>query len=83
MKADAVQKILQTPGVHPTVDAFSEVGTRRMTRWWVPGSPECQDAFEADWSRDVLWLNPPFTKYAEVVKKIIADRAHAVMIIPE
>jgi hypothetical protein len=59
------------------------VGTCRMARWWGPDSPECQDAFLTDWSREVLWLNPPFTKYAQVVDKVIKDRTHAVVILPE
>jgi hypothetical protein len=83
VQASHVQNILDALKVYPQVDAFSEADSNRFDRWWGPGSPECSDAFERDWSQEMLWLNPPYSMYARVVDKLERDGAHAVLIIPE
>ena len=78
-----VEEITTALEVVPTVDAFSEGGTARFPRWWGPGSPETTDAFSRPWTSEVLWVNPPFASYPKILEKIVEDRAHAVLIMPE
>ena len=69
----------------PTVDCFAERGLHLWPEYWGPGSPYGTDAFREDWIYEVLgclWWNPPFSRLAEVVDKIVADRARGVLIAP-
>ena len=83
VKREQVERILSSLGVSPKVDAFSNKARRRMVRGWGPESPEGENAFSKNWGSDVLWLNPPFKLYGEVVEKIQKDGAHAVLVVPE
>ena len=70
-------------GFAPTVDGFSSQETKRCEVWWGPGSPYSQDAFTQCWSGHHLWLNPPFSRLMEVVRKIRADNAHGLLVMPD
>ena len=78
-----VREILEKLQIRPTVDAFSSANSKRFERWWGPGSADGTDAFAQDWSREVLWLNPPFSMFARVVDKLERDGAHAILVMPE
>ena len=78
-----VREIIEGLQVRPTVDAFSESTTARFERWWGPGSLEAEDAFEKLWTDELLWINPPFGLYYRVLDKLVKDKAHAVLIMPE
>jgi len=78
-----VEEITAALGVAPTVDAFSTSNTARFARWWGPGSAESEDAFSKSWTDEFLWLNPPFALFHRVLAKVVQDRAHAVIIVPE
>ena len=42
-----------------------------------------QDAFKTTWHADKLyWINPPFSKYSRVVKKLEEDKSQAILIFP-
>ena len=67
---------------NPAVDAFADGFNKRCERFWGSGSWEAVDAFVMDWSVDELWLNPPFSKFEAVLRKIEVDRAHCFMVFP-
>jgi hypothetical protein len=68
--------------VHPEIDVFSSRKTRRCVCWWGPGSREWQDAFQAPWTKGVLWMNPPYSRLPQVVEKCKKDGAHAILCVP-
>ena len=80
-------KITREMGVTPEVDVFSDTGAHRETpkaqEWWGPGSPFGQDAFAQDWGGRELWMNPPFSRFPEVINKIKEDGAHGILVMPE
>ena len=77
----------------PDLDAFGTEEHHVVEAYWGPGSAWGLFAADRDWSRPLrhnsrrdprplLWCNPPpFTLY-QVVDKLIADRALAVLICP-
>ena len=69
-------------GVQPEIDVFASRSNRRCARWWGPGSREATDAFTASWGEGVLWLNPPYSRLPDVIKKCRADGAHALLAAP-
>jgi hypothetical protein len=77
----------------PWVDAFADSEHHVIEIYWGPGSPWCTDAFAKHWSgyntvdwkndlRPLLWINPPFSRFDEVVHKIVTDNVWAVVICP-
>ena len=64
------------------MNVFITKYNRRCVRWWGPGSPEAEDAFQTSWSQEVLWVNPTYAKLPEVVEKCRQDGAHAVLVAP-
>ena len=69
--------------MEPTVDGFSQKETARLERWWGPGSSEAEDAFSRSWSNEVVWANPPFSLLHKVLVKVVDDKAHAIVVMPE
>ena len=58
------------------IDCFASEEMHQAEVWWGPQSPVgIIDAFKTNWGRPVrnmkLWFNPPFSKMARVVKKIL------------
>ena len=43
---------------------------------------EGEDAFQRSWTDTSLWINPPFDKIGQVVTKVAADGAHAILVVP-
>ena len=80
---ERVEQILTILGVRPEIDGFAKSDNNRFPRWWGPGSTEATDAFSQDWGKSLLWLNPPFSRFAEVLAKVKEDEAHCILIIPE
>ena len=69
-------KVVAWAGFTPTVDAFASAKNKRFPRHW-------EDAFEEDWSSEILWANPPFSRLSEVVDKICLEQARGILIVPE
>ena len=82
VRDELVKVVCEKLEFHPTVDAFSEVRTARFPKWWGPGSPYGTDAFKMAWRHERLWVNPPFSRYNEVMDKVIADKAHILAVMP-
>ena len=81
VRKDLVEEIVKKFGGNvPTVDAFASKENRRFQKFW-----DTQiNAFRQDWGRErLLWMNPPFETLEEVVNKIIADKALAIIVVPE
>ena len=53
------------------VDGFATNGNRQFKRYWYGH----KNAFDQDWSRDILWINAPWSKMQEVVLKAVMDQA--------
>ena len=83
VRTPVVDEIISFFGVKPELDAFASFSNRRCEKWWGPGSPHGEDAFSQSWSNQVLWLNPPFDLLGRVLEKIIADRAHGILVLPD
>ena len=64
----------------PSVDAFATRVNARFPSFWTRED----DAFEQDWGEEeLLWINPHFEHFAEVVQKLAQDGARAILIAPE
>ena len=72
------EKIVAWSNLEPTVDAFASAKQHLLPRYWDP----VINAFAQDWSRETLWMNPPFSMLQDVVDKIVRDRAFGILIIP-
>ena len=66
-------------GERPQVDAFASPSNARFPRYWT----KAIDAFQQDWSKDFLWINPPFGRMDAVVRKVISEGAKALIIAPQ
>ena len=64
----------------PNTDAFAAKHNRQFPLFW----DEAQDAFSKNWlgSRP-LWMNPPFSALARVLKHLQTKGGHAVLVCPE
>ena len=71
------EEILEWVGVTPDVDAFATKGNRQFKRYWC----ESTNAFDQDWSRDILWINAPWSKMRDVLLKAVMDQARGFMVI--
>ena len=72
------RKIVNFSDLDPTVDAFASEGNQLLDRFWT----KSENAFEQNWSSEVLWINPPFSKMELVVQKILLEQAEGILIIP-
>lgn len=77
--AEALRKCKITP----QIDAFSKADTRMCSRFWGPGSPAAENAFDERWDRNILWCNPPFSMIQAVSDKVKAEAAHCLLLVPE
>ena len=73
---DLRDKIVAWAGITPTVDAFASPTNKRFPLHW-------EDAFQEDWSSEILWAKPPFLRMPEVIDKICLERAKGILIVPE
>ncbi len=78
-----LKEILNGLEVVPERDALANKDNKRFEKWYVEGSPYGVDAFEKNWGSEVLWINPPFNLFPQVLGKIVQDKAHAVIIVPK
>ena len=78
------EAIDQLWGPH-TLDCFASLRTRQLerfcSRWW---NPECYaiDAFTVDWSKERVWLVPPFYLISRVLSMLTECRSHGTLVIP-
>ena len=82
LRADLVAMACATFGVSPTVDAFASAANARFPVFWTAAD----DAFTRSWAPDtcgVLWMNPPFSRMAEVLAKVDRDGASALLVAPK
>ena len=68
---DMRNTIVAWAGITPTVDAFASAKNKRFPRHW-------KDAFQEDWSSEILWANPPFSRMPEVIDKICLEMANGI-----
>ena len=67
----------------PRVDCFATKDNRRCEFYFGEGGL-VSDGLQANWNNAVLlWMNPPYTRLGEAVEKMIAEKAEAVMIMPD
>ena len=59
-------KIVAWSGLQPTVDAFASEKNKRFPRHW-------ENAFQEDWSSEILWAKPPFSMLPDVIDKICIE----------
>ncbi len=78
-----LKKILENFGVVPQRDVFVNKENSWFQKWWGPGSPDGEDAFEQNWGEGVLWMNPPFNVFDKVLDKILNDQAHTFLLVPK
>ena len=64
-------------------DCFANTENSLFERFWGPGSPDGEDAFEQSWGEGVLWMNPPFDLFDRVLDKILRDKAHTILLVPQ
>ena len=84
VREDQVRNIISYFGVKPDIDAFATPENKRFPRWWGPGSKEGTDAFRKRWhGKLLLWLNPPYSRIPEVMRKICKEGTHAILVIPQ
>ena len=83
VRNDKVQEVISRLGVTPDIDAFATQSNHRFARWWGPGSAEFGDAFQSSWAQGLLWVNPPFSRFNEVLEKVKRDKAHVILVMPE
>jgi len=72
------KRILQHVQVVPQVDVFATEQNTKLPRFWT----QHQDAFKQNWSRDTLWICPPFSQLDAVLEKIFHDEAEGILLIP-
>ena len=82
MRSEVVEQIVLHFGQKPERDAFADASNARFERWYGPGSIDGEDAFEKNWGKELLWINPPFDLFNKVLDKIQSDKAHAILIVP-
>lgn len=70
-----------------TIDLAAD-GPNVCDRWFGPGSPLGEDAFEQDWAMQVPmggqhvgWLNPPYGSIAPWARKCVAEAARGARIV--
>ena len=83
VKLSVVEDALHQLGqLQPDTEVFADPRLHMFPRWLGPGS-STPDAFAIPWSDlGLLWCNPPFSQLGKVVSKIRADKARAVLIVP-
>ena len=69
-------RIVAWSGLQPTVDAFASEKNKRFPRHW-------ENAFQEDWSSEILWANPPFSMLPDVIDKICLEQARGILVVPE
>ena len=77
-----LKKIIEYFGVVPDRDCFASAENSLFDRFLGPGSPEGEDAFQHFWGEGVLWMNPPFNVFDQVLDKILNDKAHTILLVP-
>ena len=82
VRADLLQEILEALEVTPVRDAFADKENKRFHKWYGEGSPDGTNAFEQNWGSEILWINPSFNLFPQVLDKIVRHKAHAVIIVP-
>lgn len=69
-----------------TVDRFADRHNAVVPRFnsnYPSAGTECLDAFTADWSNEVNWINPPWRKLGQVVAKLAGTpAAEAIVLAP-
>ena len=74
-----------TRWVRPVIDRFAAPGNQMCPRYNAlhlgPGV-EAVDAFSQDWSTDVNWWNPPWSRITQVLRKIVDDQASGILVVP-
>ena len=63
----------------PVIDVFAQPSNARCPKFW----SKSDSAFEHSWkAQGLLWMNPPFSKFEEVVNKIEAEGPECLLLVP-
>ena len=73
-----VLNLAHSQDIVPTIDAFASKHNKVFPLYWSRHS----DAFNKDWSNQVLWINPPHNLYERIVEKILLDEAIGIIFVP-
>ena len=84
MRPHIVANIVKTFGCgQPVIDAFANGENARFGRHWGPTGEE-PDAFNVSWAAaGLLWVNPPWSEMWRVCDKIVKERPHVILIVPD
>jgi hypothetical protein len=70
----------------PDIDAFADAHHHQLPRYWSqdPSDPnaEAVDAFAQPWFERNLYVNPPWYRIPDVLRRVIRDNAVVLMILP-
>ena len=71
------REIVSKLGMVPTVDGFAEVGNAQCPRFFTAR----EDSFAHEWGEgEVMWLNPPWSMWPQVVENLMGSRSAAICI---
>ena len=73
---EVTAEILKWAGVTPDVNGFATKANRQFE----PYRNAHNNAFDQDWSRDILWMNAPWSKMEDVVHRAVMDQAREIMV---
>ncbi len=80
------QQICDYFGVQPTADLVASRLNYQLPRfvsWNLEPDVFATDAFSLIWSHEIYYIFPPFSLIGRVINKVVADKAQAIMIVPE
>ena len=70
--------------VTPNIDLFASAYKLKPCVSWMPDPEACHvDAFMFDWRNVTFYAFPPFSILNQVIRKIEADRATGILIVPD
>lgn len=71
--------------IYPDIDLFASRANKQFTPYisYRP-DPECinVDSFSVNWNNNIIYAFPPFCIITRVLKKIIADNARGIVVVP-
>lgn len=73
---------------NPTLDAFAtsvdngHKAAKWLSKYFEPGCSGV-DGLRHDWSREFVWIFPPFGLVAACLKKVLEERVHCILIVPD
>ena len=73
-----VKRITDWAGFVPDVDAFASRKNKRFPKYW----DLTKNAFCQNWSKNKLWINPPFDLLERIINEIVEQGAYGIIVVP-